>query len=62
MTDDDRLAEMNRKRVKRYRDNKRQEGLVKLEVWIKPELREKLLDYAKNINANCKSRSSGRES
>ena len=40
----ERLAQMNRERVQRHRDNKRK-TLVKVEVWIKPENKVKLVKF-----------------
>ena len=42
------LAQMNRERVQHHRDNKRR-TLVKVEVWIKPENKEKLLSLVKDL-------------
>ena len=44
----ERLAQMNRERVQRHRDNKRK-TLVKVEVWIKPENKESLLSLVKDL-------------
>jgi len=38
------LAMLNRKRFQRHRDNKRK-TLVKVEVWIKPENKVKLVKF-----------------
>ena len=46
----ERLAQMNRERVQRHRDNKRM-TLVKVEVWVKPANKQQLLDYIKELNA-----------
>ena len=44
----ERLAQMNRERVQRHRDNKRK-TLVKVEVWIRPGDREKLNRLVKGL-------------
>ncbi len=43
------LAELNRERVSRYREKVKGNGLVRVEVHIKPEFREQLLVYAKEL-------------
>ena len=48
--DDDRLAEMNRQRVQRHRENKRRKGLVKVEVWVKPEHKQKVIDFIAQLD------------
>ena len=45
----DHLNELNRARVQRHRTKQKQSGLVKVEVWVKPEFREQLLVYAKKL-------------
>lgn len=50
MDESKQLAQMNRERVQRHRDNKRK-TLVKVEVWIKPAYKQQLLDYIKELNA-----------
>jgi len=45
----DYLNQLNRERVQRFRDKQKQSGLVKVEIWVKPELREQLLVYAKEL-------------
>ena len=45
----DHLNQLNRDRVQRHRDKKKQSGLVKVEIWVKPEFREQLLVYAKEL-------------
>lgn len=42
-------AEMHRKRQKRYRDRLRSEGKVKVEVWVKQEDKQALLDFVKSL-------------
>ena len=42
------LAQMNRERVQRHRDNKRK-TLVKVEVWIKPENKVKLAKFLESL-------------
>mgnify|MGYP002810381262 CR=1 FL=1 len=49
------LAQMNRERVQRHRDNKRM-TLVKVEVWIKPENKKKLLSLVKDLAWQIKDR------
>ena len=44
----ERLAQMNRERVQRHRENKRK-TLVKVEVWVKRENKEKLLSLVKDL-------------
>ena len=44
----ERLAQMNRERVQRHRDNKRR-TLVKVEVWIKPENKVKLAKFLEGL-------------
>ena len=46
---DERSAQMNRDRVQRHRDKQRQSGLVKVEVWVKPELKEQVIHFAKEL-------------
>ncbi len=43
------LAELNRERVNRHREKVKGNGLVRVEVHIKPEFREQLLVYAKEL-------------
>ena len=43
------LNQLNRERVKRFRDKKKKSGLVKVEIWVKPEFREQLSTYAKEL-------------
>jgi len=43
------LAKLNRERVNRYREKVKGNGLVRVEVHIKPEFREQLLVYAKEL-------------
>ena len=45
----DHLNQLNRDRVQRFRDKQKQSGLVKVEIWVKPEFREQLLVYAKEL-------------
>lgn len=45
----ERKARLNRERVARHRAAKNDSGLVKVEVWIKPEHRERLLKYVKRL-------------
>ena len=45
----DHLNQLNRERVKRFRDKKKKSGLVKVEIWVKPEFREQLLAFAKEL-------------
>ena len=42
------LAQMNRERVQRHRDNKRR-TLVKVEVWIKPKDKIKLVKFLEGL-------------
>ena len=44
----ERLAQMNRERVQRHRDNKRR-TLVKVEVWIKPKDKIKLVKFLEGL-------------
>lgn len=43
------LNQLNRERVKRFRDKQKKSGLVKVEIWVKPEFREQLSTYAKEL-------------
>jgi hypothetical protein len=45
----DHFNQLNRDRVQRHRDKQKQSGLVKVEIWVKPEFREQLLVYAKEL-------------
>ncbi len=47
---DERLAEMNRQRVQKHRENKRRKGLVKVEVWVKPEHKQAVIDFIKQLD------------
>lgn len=44
----ERLAQMNRERVQRHRDNKRK-TLVKVEVWVKRENKVKLAKFLEGL-------------
>tara|TARA_R110000824_G_scaffold221000_1_gene408133 strand:+ start:223 stop:378 length:156 start_codon:yes stop_codon:yes gene_type:complete len=48
-SNDERLAQLNRDRVQRHRDKQRQYGLVKVEVWVKPEFKEQVINFAKKL-------------
>jgi len=45
----ERAARLNRERVQRHRD-KRRESMVKVEVWIEPDQRERLSNYVKMLD------------
>jgi|APSaa5957512493_1039668.scaffolds.fasta_scaffold150782_2 hypothetical protein len=46
----ERAARLNRERVQRHRD-KRRESMVKVEVWIEPDQRERLSNYVKMLDS-----------
>ena len=49
-TKDERAARLNRERVAKHRAKLReQDNLVKVECWIKPENKERLIKYASKL-------------
>tara|TARA_R110000823_G_C15690317_1_gene475295 strand:- start:23 stop:178 length:156 start_codon:yes stop_codon:yes gene_type:complete len=48
-SNNERLAQLNRERVQRFRDKLKQSGLVKVEVWVKPEFKEQVINFAKEL-------------
>jgi hypothetical protein len=46
---EERRSRLNRERVQRHRDKKRQENRVKLELWPKAEHRQKIVDFAASL-------------
>lgn len=48
-SDKKRKARLNRERVARHRAAKNDSGLVKVEVWVKSEHRERVLKYVKRL-------------
>ena len=47
---DERLARLNRERVKRHREEKRKR-LVPVEVWVKPSHKARLKAFVKDLNS-----------
>ncbi len=50
-TKEERKARLNRDRVQRHRAKRRRQGLVKVEVYVLPQFRKKLLDFAKGLSS-----------
>ena len=44
-------ARLNRDRVQRHRLKRRRQGLVKVELYVLPQFRKKLLDFAKGLSS-----------
>ena len=50
-TKEERKARLNRDRVQRHRLKRRRQGLVKVEVYVLPQFRKKLLDFSKGLSS-----------
>tara|TARA_R100000773_G_scaffold34477_1_gene29470 strand:+ start:3043 stop:3207 length:165 start_codon:yes stop_codon:yes gene_type:complete len=50
-TKEEKKARLNRDRVQRHRAKRRRQGLVKVEVYVLPQFRKKLLDFAKGLSS-----------
>ena len=50
-TKEERKARLNRDRVQRHRLKRRRQGLVKVEVYVLPQSRKKLLDFSKGLSS-----------
>ena len=40
----------NKERQKKFRDGKKERGLVLLRLWIKPEWKQAIMDYVNKVN------------
>ena len=50
-TKEEKNARLNRDRVQRLRAKRRRQGLVKVEVYVLPQFRKNLLDFAKGLSS-----------
>lgn len=50
-TKEQKKARLNRDRVQRHRLKLKRQGLVKVEVYVLPQFRKKLLDFAKGLSS-----------
>ena len=50
-TKEEKKARLNRDRVQRHRLKRRRQGLVKVEVYVLPQFRKKLLDFSKGLSS-----------
>lgn len=50
-TKEEKKARLNRDRVKRHRLKRKRQGLQKVEVYVLPQFRKKLLDFARGLSS-----------
>ena len=45
----ERAARLNRERVQRHRDKQRDDGMIKVEVWVKPEHKARVINFVARL-------------